>query len=540
MASTPRVLRRAGTRLRHAPGWLIAGFSVGLLVLLPLLAVLTGLTGPGEHWKTIARTVLGSYAVNTVILSAGVVLLSTAMGTVAAWIQTFYDYPLRRVLDLLLLMPLAIPGYVAAFIYSGIFSYGGIVQRFFREFLGMAPDTYPRVQIESMVGLILVLSVGLYPYVYVTVRAALSRQSMGPVEAARSLSAGETRVFFRVGLPLLRPALAAGAAIVLMETLNEYGAAVYYGVPTMSVGVFRTWFAYNDLQSTRFLASLFLVAVFLILAAERTMRGPAKREAGGSYARLNRRLPSHKGRVLVYTIVGTPVLLGFAVPTLKLVHWAILSAGSVDWALIARSAGNTVLAGVAGTVACLLTGLILAYAPRVAGGSTLRWWTSLAALGHAIPGAIIAVGVLTLLTGNRVLAIGSFAALTFAYVVRYLALAHRPMAEAFGSFSGVFMEAGRTLGSGPTRTLFRVNLPIMSPTLRGAALVVMIDIVQDLPLTTILRPFDFPTLAVETFRLAGDERLAESSIMALLLIAVGLIPILMHGVSRRGPGRKSV
>ena len=242
----------------------------------------------------------------------------------------------------------------------------------------------------------------------------------------------------------------------------------------------------------------------------------------------------------MYALVGAPVLLGFAVPTLKLVHWALLSTRAVDWSLVGRSAGNTVLAGVAGTAVCMAVGLVLAYAPRVAGGSALRWWSSLAALGHAIPGSIIAVGVLTLLAGNRVLAIGSFAALTFAYTVRYLALAHRPVAEAFDSFSGVFVEAGRTLGKGPTRTLFSVNLPIMGPTLRAAALVAMIDIVQDLPLTTVLRPFDFPTLAVETFRLAGDERLAESSIMALLLVAVGVLPILMHGVSRRRLRRNPV
>jgi iron(III) transport system permease protein len=513
---------------------------MGLVMLLPLLAVLGGLSGGGEHWDTIAGTVLGSYVVNTVLLSAGVVALSTAIGTLAAWIQTFYDYPLRRWFDVLLLLPLAIPGYVAAFIYSGIFSYGGMFQRFFREVLGMTPGTYPRVQIESMVGLILVLSVGLYPYVYVTVRAALSRQSMGPIEAARSLSAGEAGVFVRVGLPLLRPALAAGASIVLMEALNEYGAAVYYGVPTMSVGVFRTWFAYNDLQSTRFLASLFLVAVFLILGLERRLRGPARRDVTGSYAGVHRRRPSQRGRLAVYALVGTPVLLGFAVPTLKLVHWALLSTRSVDWSLVGRSAGNTVLAGAAGTAVCMAVGLVLAYAPRVAGGYALRWWSSLAALGHAIPGSIIAVGVLTLLAGNRVLAIGSFAALTFAYTVRYLALAHRPVAEAFDAFSGVFVEAGRTLGKGPTRTLFSVNLPIMGPTLRAAALVAMIDIVQDLPLTTVLRPFDFPTLAVETFRLAGDERLAESSIMALLLVAVGVLPILIHGVSRRRLRRNPV
>ena len=538
MVSAPHLLRRARNRLRHSPGWLLAGVAVGLLVLLPLFAVLTGLSGGGEHWETIASTVLGSYVVNTVILSVGVVVLSTAVGTLAAWIQTFYDYPLRRWFDVLLLLPLAIPGYVHAFIYSGIFSYGGIVQRFFRELLGMAPGTYPRVRIESMVGLILVLSIGLYPYVYVTVRAALARQSTGPVEAARALSAGETRVFFRVGLPLLRPALAAGAGIVLMETLNEYGAAVYYGVPTMSVGVFRTWFAYNDLQSTRFLASLFLVAVFLILGFERRLRGPARRDTSGSYATMHHRRPSPRARISIYAIVGIPVFLGFAVPMLKLVHWAFLSARSADWSLIARSTGNTIVAGMAGTALCMAVGLVLAYAPRVTGGTTLRWWTSLAALGHAIPGAIVAVGVLTLFAGNRVVAIGSFATLIFAYTVRYLALAHRPLTEAFESFSGVLVEAGRTLGSGPTRTLFRVNLPVMGPTLRAAALVAMIDIVQDLPLTTILRPFDFPTLAVETFRLAGDERLAESSIMALLLIAVGVVPILVHGVHRRRPRRK--
>lgn len=531
----PAGLRR---RFRGSPGWLLLGTLVAGAVLAPLLAVLSALlTGGGEHWSHIAETVLGRYVVNTLIVSVGVVFLSSLIGVGAAWYQTLYEYPLRRLFDVLLVLPLAIPAYVNAFTYSGIFGYTGVAQRLFRELLGMEPGTYPVVSVHSALGLIVVLSFVVYPYTYLTVRAALGQQSMATIEAARTLTPSGSRIFFAVGLPLLRPAIAAGASLVLMETLNEYGAAVYYGVETLSVGVFRTWFAYYDLQSTRFLSSLFLLLVLALLMADRMLRGRKRRVGAGTLRPIARRPLARRARLWVYLVVGLPVLIGFAVPVTQLFHWATLSLGRADWELVLRSTLNTGLVAVLGAAICIFVGIIVAYAPRVSGGRLFRHATELASLGYAVPGAVVAIGIMSLLSGIGAAALGSLGALLFAYTVRYLAVAQRPLSEGFSQLSGALDEAGRSLGHGPTRTLAAINLPVMSGTLATAAVFVFVDIIKELPLTTILRPFNFPTLAVETFRLAGDERLAESSVTALILIAVGTLPVLAHrtlsGVRRR-------
>ena len=521
--------RYRGARFRGAPGWLVIGVVVAAGVLAPLLAVLSSLvSGGGEEWGHISDTVLGTYVANTFIISGGVILLSSTLGVGAAWFQTLYEYKLRRLFDILLVLPLAIPAYVSAFTYSGIFGYTGVAQRIFRDLFGMAPGSYPVVNVHTHLGLIVVLSLAVYPYTYLTVRAALRQQSMATIEAARTLTASGSRVFFAVGLPLLRPAIAAGASLVLMETLNEYGAAVYYGVPTLSVGIFRTWFAYYDLQSTRFLSSIFLLLVLVLLLGDRFFRGRKRRVGGGTLRPIAKRELPRRAHFWVYFVVGTPALFGFLLPTAQLLHWSSLSLARVDWDLVLRSVGNTALAAGVGASVCLTVGIVVAYAPRVSGGRFFRHATELASLGYAIPGAVVAIGVMTLLAGLTGAAIGSFGALIFAYTVRYLAVAQRPLSEGFSQVSGALDEAGRSLGRGPTQTLAAIDLPVMRGTLGTAAVFVFVDIVKELPLTTVLRPFNFPTLAVETFRLAGDERLAESSVTALLLILVGALPVLAH------------
>lgn len=521
------VRRRA--RFRGSPGWLILGTLVAGGVLAPLMAVLSALlTGGGEHWGHIAQTVLGRYVANTVIVSLGVIFLSSLIGVSAAWYQTLYEYPLRRLFDLLLVLPLAIPAYVSAFTYSGIFGYTGAAQRLFRELLGMEVGTYPVLDVHSPLGLIVVLSFVVYPYTYLTVRAALRQQSMATIEAARTLTPSGPRIFLSVGLPLLRPSIAAGASLVLMETLNEYGAAVYYGVETLSVGVFRTWFAYYDLQSTRFLSSIFLLMVLATLLVDRRLRGRKRRVGTGTLRPIARRPLSHGARAWVYLVVGTPILIGFLIPVLQLLHWARLSVGRADWELVIHSTANTALVATLGAVICILAGIVVAYAPRVSGGRIFRQTAELASLGYAIPGAVVAIGIMSLLSGAGAIALGSIGALLFAYTVRYLAVAQRPLSEGFSQISGALDEAGRSLGHGPTRTLASIDLPVMSGTLATAAVFVFVDIIKELPLTTVLRPFNFPTLAVETFRLAGDERMAESSVIALILIAVGTLPVMAH------------
>lgn len=527
-----RILERAAryrARFRGSPGWLFLGIVVAAGVLAPLLAVLSALIGGGgEHWEHIARTVLGRYLANSAVVSVGVIFLSSLIGVGAAWYQTLYDFPLRRLFDVLLVLPLAIPAYVSAFTYSGIFGYTGVAQRLFRELLAMDPGSYPVLNVHSPLGLIVVLSFVVYPYTYLTVRAALRQQSMATIEAARTLTSSGPRVFFAVGLPLLRPAIAAGASLVLMETLNEYGAAVYYGVETLSVGVFRTWFAYYDLQSTRFLSSIFLLLVLVLLSGDRYFRRRKRWVGSGTLRPIARRPLARRARLYVYGVVGLPVLVGFLIPVVQLLHWARLSIGGADWELVLRSTANTTLVAALGASICILAGIVVAYAPRVSGGALFRRTTELASLGYAIPGAVVAIGIMSLFSGRGAAAIGSIGALVFAYTVRYLAVAQRPLSEGFSQLSGALDEAGRSLGHGPTRTLASIDLPVMSGTLATAAVFVFVDIIKELPLTTVLRPFNFPTLAVETFRLAGDERMAESSVTALILIAVGTLPVLAH------------
>ena len=531
---------RLGRHFRGSPAWLTLGALVAASILAPLLALLGTLPfGGGEHWDHIARTVLAGYLTNTAIVSVGVVLLSSVAGVGAAWYQSLYEYPFRRLLDALLVLPLAIPAYVTAFVYSGIFNYTGVAQLFFRSLLDMEVGSYPVVSIHSRAGLIVVLSLATYPYTYLTARSALSQQSMATIEAARTLTSSGSRLFFTVGLPLLRPALAAGASLVLMESLNEYGAAVYYGVETLSVGVFRTWFAYYDLQSTRFLSSLFLLVVLTLLVGDRLLRGRKRRIGGGQLRPIARRTLRRRAYPWVYLIVGAPLIAGFLIPVLQLLYWAALSLDGVDWELVAGSTANTALVASLGAALCIVAGVVLAYAPRVSGGRIFRQLTYISSLGYAIPGAVVAIGIMSILSGISGAAIGSLGALIFAYAVRYLAVAQRPLSEGFSQVAGALDEAGRSLGRGPTRTLLSVDLPVMRRTMVTAALFVFVDIIKELPLTTVLRPFDFPTLAVETFRLAGDERVAESAVTALILIAVGTIPIVAHPTLGKGRRREA-
>jgi iron(III) transport system permease protein len=518
-------------------------------VLLPLAVPFVSLGTPsGETWSHLVSTVLPGYLSNTLFLALGSALLAGMVGSVAAWMVSQYDFPGRAVVQWALVLPLSLPLYVAAQAFGGLFEYDGPVNSLWIGLLdllavgsdgtdaGSVAASAPRyLSIRHLPGLIFVSAFALYPYVYVTVRSWLETQGARLLEAGRSMS-GEGRVALRLGLPLARPALIGGMILVVMETLNEYGAPLHFGVSTLTTGIFRTWFALADIQAALRLAALLLGMVFVLLMLERLSRGGARfsgdRSAGGAAASVGRRrLRSRWGVAAALVVTALPVLIGFVAPVAQLVGWA-LHADAAGWWSFAAPAGRSIAiagaaAGIIGAVA-----LFLAHGARTLPSRLGNPIVHAATVGYAVPGAVIAVGMLQFgrVVSARlpgVLLIGSVLLLVGAYVVRFLGVAFHPTQAAFDGNGRRLRESARALGASSMGALFRGELPPMRRIIGGAAVLVFVDVLKELPLTLVLRPFDFETLATSTFRLAGDERVIEASIPALMLVAAGCVAVLV-------------
>jgi iron(III) transport system permease protein len=392
----------------------------------------------------------------------------------------------------------------------------------------------------------------LYPYVYLVSRASFARQSATLLEAARTLGHGPAAAFWRVALPLARPAMAAGVGLVGMEVLNDYGAVKFYGVSTFTTGIFRSWFGLGDLASAIRLSAMLMVFVFALLAIERSQRGRAAFAGGkaGARPRVAWRLGGGPA-ALAFAVCALPFLFGFAVPVAQLGYWAAGTAGSVVDLTFARLVANTFLLATVAAAVCVLVALVLTYASRLNPRPWLRRLSRVTVLGYSMPGAVVAVGVLvpfawvdhrvdgamraTFGIPTGLLLSGTLVALVFAYTVRFLAVAFLPVESGFTRICGRVDDAARSLGASPSRALCRVSLPLLRGTLLGAVILVFVDVLKELPLTLILRPFNFDTLATRAYQLATDELIAVSANYALVIILAGLIPVvLLNRVLARG------
>ncbi len=509
---------------------------IGLIVaaiLFPLLIPFGSLgTAHPETWRHLSSTVLPRYVLNTIALSVGTAFIAGGIGIVTAWIVSQYRFPGRGILRWALVLPLAFPLYVSAYAYGGVFAYDGSINGVWlwiqRVFVG-STDSPSYVSIRNLPGLILVSSFTLYPYVYLTVRNWFESQGARMLEAGRALSR-ELPLVYRLGVPISRPALVGGAALVMMETLNEYGAPLHFGVGTLTTGIFRAWFALADVQAALQLSILVLLLVFALLVAERLSRGRARYAAevrrGGTP--VPRRL-SGRYALLAGTISVVPVVIGFLIPIGRLLGWAVYAGDEEISGLLARIARSGGLASGAAVLITVFTLFLSHQARRLPGkvGSSLA---QLATIGYAIPGAVIAVGMLQfarLVTQQipGVMLIGTIGLLLGAYLVRFLGVAFHPTQAGFDLAGGRVRESALSLGAGNFTALVRVELPSMWRVVVGAIALVFVDALKELPLTLVLRPFNFETLATTTFRFAGDERLVAASIPALILVAVGCIAV---------------
>lgn len=536
--------------------WLSVGATaVALAIALPILVVAFNLLVPrGETWRHLASTVLPEYVGNTLLLAAGVGAVACIAGTGCAWLTAMCRFPLQRFFSWALILPLATPAYVMAYVYTDFLQFSGPLQAGLRALFGWRAGEYWFPDMRSLGGAVFVLAFVLYPYVYLLARTAFLEQSAGALESARMLGHGPWASFTRIALPLARPGIAAGTALCLMEALADYGTVAYFGVDTFSTGIFRAWFSLGDLVAAAQLGALLLAGVAAVLMLERLARGRAAYHSGG------------KKRVLVYELRGAraagavaactiPLLAGFALPAGLLLRLALQEPLGGMGERFLRLAGNSfALAGAAALLA-VTCALLIAYGMRLRPGALTRWSSRVAALGYAAPGVVIAVGVMVPLavfdrwvaglisavSGTAGGAPGALAlsgtviAMLYAYLVRFLSVALQSVEAGLGRIRRSMDEAARSLGASPVATLARVHAPLLARSLVAATLLVFVDVMKELPATLALRPFGLDTLAVQTFNLAKDERLAEASIPALAIVLVGLIPVylLARAAARR-------
>ncbi len=536
--------------------WPVLATAVAALMALPVAVVAGFVAVPaGEVWAHLTDTVLSRYVVNSLWLMAGVGAGTLLLGVPSAWLVTMCRLPGRRIFEWALLLPLAMPAYIIAYAYAGLLDYAGPVQGLLREAFGWGAGDYWFPPIRSLGGAVAMLSLVLYPYVYLLARAAFLEQSVCVLEVSRTLGCGPGRSFRRVALPLARPAIAAGVALALMETLADFGTVQHFAVDTFTTGIYRTWFGLGDPAAAAQLAAVLMVFVLVLLLVERGSRGRARfHHTTGRY----RRLPRHPlrgwraGAAVAFCLL--PVGLGFVLPAAVLVRWSWETAATtVDGRFLGFVLNSLTLAAVTATLAVALA-LLLAYALRERPSRATRAAVRLAGMGYAVPGPVIAVGVLlpfawidnTLDAWMRasfgvstgLLLTGTMTALVFAYLVRFLAVSLNTVDASLAKVTPSMDGAARTLGSGTGRTLLRVHLPVMRAGLLTAALLVFVDVMKELPATLILRPFNMDTLAVRAYQLASDEMLRESATAALAIVAAGIVPVLLlsRAIARSRPG----
>ncbi len=552
--STARLPARDAGRL----GLTLGAFLVAAMVALPLIAVATlALRSSGGAFAHLAETVLAGYIFNTAGLLLGVGLGVVLIGVGTAWLVTMCRFPGSRLFEWALLLPLAMPTYVIAIVYVEMLEYAGPLQGMLRELAGwQTPRDYWFPEIRSLPGAMIVLSLVLYPYVFLLSRAAFLDQSVCALEVSRTLGRGPWRGFLTTALPLARPAIAVGLALALMEVLNDFGAVRQFAVTTFTTGIYDVWLGMHNAPAAAQLACLLLVFVLAVLALERHSR---RQRRYHQTSRRYRTLPGYRltglRALAAQTACAAPLILGFVLPALVLAGWTL---ESVALARVEDYVSDivTTLALAAGAAAlAVAVGLYLAYAMRIAGaGRGLSLAVRLASTGYAVPGSIIAVGVLMPFAwadhvlndvGEAVFGItfglvlsGTVVAVGFAYLVRFLALSFGTIEASLGRVTQNMDGASRTLGRGLGGTLVSVHLPLIRGGVLTAALLVFVDVMKELPATLILRPFNFSTLATRIYEYASDERFEECGLWALTIVVVGILPVILlsHAIRASRPG----
>ncbi|MET1059482.1 MAG: iron ABC transporter permease [Nocardioides sp.] len=536
---TERVHRSARTRRatsRGRPGWSASVLLIAAAVIGPVAVVLIDVANGGlPDWP---RN-LGDMVVTTLLLMAGVGVGTLVIGCGLAWLVTAYTFPLRNVLVWLLVLPLAMPAYILGFVFLSTFDAAGPVQQWLRSVLGEGVQ----FSVSTLGGCVVVMSLTLYPYVYLLARAAFAEQAPSTYDAARTLGAGRGRAFFRVLVPLARPSLAAGLALVMMEVLTDFATVQYFGVQTVSVGVYTVWKGSYDFGSAVQLASLVMLFAVAVLAGERLMRGRARFTQQGGHGRglQPERLPAGRG-LLATAVCLLALAAAVFVPVARLIWWAVDHArGDGPPALdsgFAQAFSNSVAVAAIASLACVALALVIGHAVRLGGGRGLRAAAQLTTFGYAVPGAVIGIGTLLMFAwldralewggiqgGTGLLVTGSVVGILYAYAVRFLGPAYQAIDASYQKVPATLTQSALSLGARPLRVLGRVHGPLVRSGVAVALVLVAIDAIKELPLVLLLRPFGFTTVSVWVYQLAKENLWGLAALPALVIIALATVPV---------------
>lgn len=533
---------------RHLNGWMIGTVAGAIAALAPSVYILLGLLGqPTENWPHIREYVLLDAALQSLWMVLGAGGCAVVLGVTLAWLVAAYDFPLRRFCHFVFVLPLALPPYIAAYTYGAMLSYTGSVQAFLRNQLGLTPNP-AYFDIMSLKGAIFIFTLCLFPYVYLLVKTMLERQSASYIENARLLGKGPLVIFTRVALPVSQTAIAGGASLVAFEVLNDYGVSKHFGIPSFTTAIFKTWFGMYDVDSAIRLSALLMSCVIAIFLLERLVRRRKAYHASTSRQRPLSRRRLRGPAAWLATGLGLVVFaFSFAIPVLQLIVWATWTYRDVLNARFASLLGNTLLVSVIAIALLMLLAILIANVLRFARRSL--WGIALSkliAMGYSIPGAVLAIGVLAVFlsldnllgssglyawlgysSGKLVLSM-SLAMLVFAYIIRFLPVGYNAVEAGFDKIGNRYAEASRMLGRGMTATFFKVDLPMIRGAVLTGCILAFMEIVKELPLTLLLRPFNFETLATKAYQYASDEQIHQASVPSLFIIAVGLVSVCFY------------
>ena len=515
-------------------------FLIILLVVIPIMTVMSFIFQPStELWGHLSDNLLIDYLLNTGMIVISVALLTIIIGVSCAWLVTNFTFPGVNVFKWLLVMPIAIPTYVSAYIYAGLFEPSGMIFDSVENYLGLGKELYDLIELRNVYGVIFILSVCLYPYVYLLSYSSFKEQSYCAIEVGKSLGLSDKELFSRVSIPLARPGIIAGVSLVVMETLAEFGTMDYYGVRTFTTGIYRTWFAFGDETSALHLASILLTFVFIIIIVEKFSRGKSQ------YVNTSQKSKKIKARDLngiygVYACLWCLLftLLGFILPVIQLLFWLSETYSYIFEDYYIQVIKNTVSIATIASIIIVLISIYSSYINRATDNLYIKSSLKIFALGYSIPGVVIAVGIIIPLTmvdnfqarifGSPLYYLsGSFFALVLCYLVRFSTISYNATESGLGKIKKNIDLTVQSFGLSDFSILKKVHMPIMKTTLITSFILVFVDIVKELPATLILRPFNFDTLAINIYELASSEQLSYIASPSLILIIISLIPVIL-------------
>lgn len=522
--------------------WAFLSFIFVLLIILPNINILVNLFhAPNENWEHIKTYLLKDYIVNSLILIIFTGIFTILIGTSLAWLISVYDFPLRGFFKWGLILPLAIPPYIAAYTYNGLLNYTGVIQSFLRNSFNIQVNQ-KYFDVMSIEGAIFIFTMFLFPYVYTITKSFLEKQSASLIENARVLGRNSWEIFFYVVLPISRAAIIGGVSLVILEVLNDYGVVKYFGVPTFSTAIFKTWFSMGDIDSAVRLSSILMFMVFGILILEKVLRG--RKKFSYTTAKVNPitpvKLSGSKG-TLAFCYCFSIFSLGFLIPTLQLTHWTLLTYKKILSAKFLGMMLNSIFVALISSALIIIMALVIANYCRIKENFISKTYSKITAVGYSIPGAVIAIGVIVLFinldnslygfykminpNSGKLILSTSIVMLIFAYIIRFLAIGYNSIESGFEKVGKKFFEASRTLGMNVTETFFKVDFKMIKPAIVSGFIMVFVDILKELPLTLILRPFNFDTLATKAFEYANDEMIHEAAISSLIIIIISFVSI---------------